>query len=273
MKKWIKGLTIAGIVLLCVGTGITAVAGIAGGTAAIKNFKIGNYNIDNFEIVPKEDMVLAATYTGVKNLDITASYSSIKVVENPELKDEIRIYEKEKTYCGVFHEEDESSDVSINYYSNRKSLQKYGENYAEGIVEIPVGYKFDSVTLEAEAGVIEIPFVLTNHLKLDAEAGVIRVSDFETDYLSLSASAGSIEATGDAKTAIDAEVEAGSVDLSLAGSKEDYDINIESALGDISIGEDHYSGISIERNIGSGAPKKIKLECGLGSMDINFYGV
>lgn len=69
----------------------------------------------------------------------------------------------------------------------------------------------------------------------------------------------------------DIEVAAGQLSLELLGSKTDYNFDIESALGQIQVGNDSYSGIADEKYLEhEGAKGNVMVDCGAGQVNIAF---
>lgn len=336
MKKWIKGLTIAGVIMLCAGTGITAMAAAAGGarmstmhgtfptsryisriversTHGIlgysgmnwgNNFKFDyddqfdddydkdydkDYDDDNYDsdymsdynystennfnistvISPKEEMVLAATYKGVKKLDLEVKASCVKVVENPDLKDEIAIYVKEKERTGIRHNLKGDASVSVEYYTNNRDPYKNGI-YGEGIIEIPAGYRFNEAEMSVEAGELEITSIAADSLSLSSQAGNLYVTAFKAGRLSADAEAAGIKASGEVTSVLEVDAEAAAVELMLSGSKEDFSVTLDNSLGTVSFGDDTFTGVSTQKSYNSNSAKKADLDCSAGTIKIDF---
>lgn len=350
MKKWMKGLTVTGIILLCAGTGITALAaaaGAGGGRTLISQNHIspkmgsliskvvhgstfgilgnrgslwngfyndydddyddmydsdyddmydsdyddmyngnygddynitydsnGNYSYDksydmSITVSPKEEMVLAATYKGVKKIELDAKASWVKVVENADLKDEIAIYVKEKKNTGVRHSKKGDTSVSVEFYTDRRIIGR-DNFYAEGIIEIPVGYRFVEADMSVEAGEMEIASIIADDLSLSSQAGMLYARNFSAGRLSMDSEAGGIKASGDVLTELEADAQAGSIELLLTGSKNDFKVSLDNSMGQITVGDDTYSGLAIEKSYGSGNPKRAELDCSAGSILIDF---
>lgn len=328
MKKWIKGFTIAGIIMLCAGTGITALAAAVGGpgistrhgvfpgTRYISrmiersthgmlgyrgmnwgdNFKFDyddyddDYDDDDYYnsdymsdydyssgneftistvISPKEEMVLAATYKGVKKLDLDVEASCVKVVVNHDLKDEIAIYVKEKDRTGVRHNIKGDAVLSVEYYTNNRDPYKNGI-YGEGIIEIPADYRFNEAEMSVEAGELEITSITADNLDFSSQAAVLYAADFKAGRLSADAEAAGIKASGEVTSVLEVDAEAAAVELILSGSKEDFSVTLENSLGTISFGGDTFTGVSTQKSYNSNSAKKADLDCSVGTIKIDF---
>ena len=82
--------------------------------------------------------------------------------------------------------------------------------------------------------------------------------------------AGEIVVTDMTVKNLDLECGAGNVNLTLSGDVTDYNYQVESAMGNIRIGDNKYTGIIGERNINNGSSRKIDVECAMGNIEIDF---
>ena len=63
----------------------------------------------------------------------------------------------------------------------------------------------------------------------------------------------------------DGECGLGELDLTLTGTQEDYNYDLECGVGNLDVGSDSYSGLGREKSISNkGADRKLNLECGIG---------
>lgn len=294
MKKWMKGFIIAGVVMIFAGTGISALAGVAGGirsdyfgirpfrrvvervvyhnndTSPFHEWDDDDYDYDNSyeinDISPKEEMSMVGSYKGIKKLELDLGNAVVKVVENPELSEEIVFYMKEKAYCS-FHQEtdDEGTGISVVY---RSSKSRY---HAEGILEIPAGYQFDEAEFDVGAGNLFVSSVAAKSLKLDVAAGTLTVQEFIADELEVDVAAGEANAKGVLNSRLEGDVEAGSVNLSLEGKQTDFQYHLNCSMGNIQVGDTEYSAFAMKDNLNSGAGKVAELSCNMGEIKVTFY--
>ena len=69
---------------------------------------------------------------------------------------------------------------------------------------------------------------------------------------------------------LDAECDLGNMDITIEGSEEDYNYEIECAAGNIALGGRSIAGLAAERNIDNSAPGTIELSCNMGNITVNF---
>ena len=71
----------------------------------------------------------------------------------------------------------------------------------------------------------------------------------------------------------DGECGLGELDLTLTGTQEDYNYDLECGVGNLDVGSDSYSGLGREKTISNkGADRKLDLECGMGNISVDFSG-
>ena len=58
--------------------------------------------------------------------------------------------------------------------------------------------------------------------------------------------------------------------MSLEGSEDDHNYDLECAVGNLRVGGINFAGVSSERNIDNGAESNFNLECSMGSLDVTF---
>lgn len=148
MRKWMKGIVIAGVTLLFIGTAITALAAAVGNVQEKSYNSLAGYHFnfgvmksignalrpgrvqirdydsdlepeedwdysDEFNISEKNEMMLVGSYTNIAKIEIEAERAAVKIVENPELTNEIRVYMKEDRYARIKTENDGPNELSV----------------------------------------------------------------------------------------------------------------------------------------------------------------
>ncbi len=136
--------------------------------------------------------------------------------------------------------------------------------------------------------------VKLQELEIEMGAGTVYLNrDIETEKLSVEMGAGEFESknpvtareadleigTGSMTFAdlsarkTDGECGLGEMDLTLTGTQEDYNYDLECGVGNLDVGSDSYSGLGREKSISNkGADRKLDLECGMGNVSVDFSG-
>ena len=229
---------------------------------------------DDFNISEKNEMMLVGSYTNIAKIEIEAERAAVKIVENPELTNEIRVYMKEDRYARIKTENDGPNELSVDYSFSYRGSSWSGRitGYTEGIVEIPSGYRFREAELKAKAGYMEAGAISADDLEAKVQAGEVRIGSFRASNAELTVEAGSITASGDFETYLETESKAGAVRVFLPGSDRDYNFYLENAVGNVVIGESVYSGLSNDKKINAQSGKTVKIDCAAGSAEIQFTG-
>lgn len=163
------------------------------------------------------------------------------------------------------------------------------QNKCKIILYVPAAYQFEHVRMELGAGRMEVGDLHAREASLEVGAGEIVAQGTEADKLELSVGMGSIEldgmsvnrldisvgmggvtAKGSVSGDIKAECSMGSMEMTLEGSRNDFNYTLECAMGTIELGSDEYSGMAMSKSISNGAGKSITADCSMGSMTIRF---
>ena len=164
---------------------------------------------------------------------------------------------------------------------NHKPLQKSGEivltvpesmDWKKIEIDVEAGnvalQKFAAEEMEfaADAGSIEASGLQMKKLILSVEAGAITLTDSEAAELEADAEAGAIRFSGSITDRVDADAELGNIVLKLSQSKDDFDYEIDSDLGNV-----EFDGISVENSvICNKASGKMNLVSSMGNIEIYF---
>jgi hypothetical protein len=166
-----------------------------------------------------------------------------------------------------------------------------GPGFGQQRVEItlPEGMKFDECRLnlgagrliieqldtdrfymESGAGSIDATRVTARNAKLETGAGSIKFSDCSFVDADFETGAGRIEFSGDLTGKSRISTGAGSVELRLSGSADDYRVEYDRGLGSLRIGDETYSGSGNGVVGNRDADRELKLETGVGSVQVRF---
>lgn len=165
-----------------------------------------------------------------------------------------------------------------------------GQNNCRITLYVPEGFHFAEADVELGAGVLEFEELDAGEASFEVGAGQIVCSDsLKAEELTLEVGMGEIQVDGMDVEQLDAEVgmgslilnggisekadvdcSMGSIEMTLNGSEEDYNYNLESAMGSVEIGSYSVSGLAGEKKINNKAARDITMSCSMGSIEINF---
>ena len=164
---------------------------------------------------------------------------------------------------------------------NHKPVQKGGEivltvpesmDWKKIEIDVEAAYvalqdfSAEEMEFSADAGSIEASGLQMKKLILSVEAGAITLTDSEAAELEADAEAGAIRFSGSITDRVDADAELGNIVLKLSQSKDDFDYEIDSDLGNV-----EFDGISVENSvICNKASGKMNLDSSMGNIEIYF---
>ncbi len=309
MKRFIKYVLIAAAICLTAGLLMSCCAAAMGGTLLRMNTGsgllpdgdpgslIGRIMRDSLSWVSvagdsdsrAEEYSLTDEYpvADIRDLEITASPSRI-LIEEGETDGCIRV---ERTSDKIVLK-DKCSDSSLKLtFGNGRSIVNLPEGEMVRIT-VPVGQRFRKVEIEADAASVDAAGILAEELdisvnaasvkignvsademKLEAEAGSVEIEEGDTKKLKIESAMGSVSYTGAVGKSVDADCEMGEIALTVDGAVDDFDYRIEVSVGSVFVEGLEDSGRSLqgERTVRhEGSEKTAKLDCGMGSVEMNF---
>lgn len=156
------------------------------------------------------------------------------------------------------------------------------------IVEIPANKSFKSVEIDCGAANVEFEELIGDEINvnggaanmefgklkcdsidIDMGAGNFAVSSGDAGSLDVDLSAGAFSFEGKLNGNADFDCAMGSISLKLDGDEDDFNYDIDGALGDIKIGNDTIKGME-SYEIDNDAAKDITISCSTGEVTIDF---
>ena len=107
-------------------------------------------------------------------------------------------------------------------------------------------------------------------LSLTMGAGELDAEGLDTRYLEISCGAGNVDMEWMRAEEIYVDCGVGEVDLSLEGTEADYPLAVSCGVGEVTVGDRHYTSLS--RDVETGETPVLQIECGVGSVDVQFSG-
>lgn len=212
------------------------------------------------------------TYTNVQEVEIDLSSAQLEIRSGSEFKvqginvsDRFRVREKEHT-------------INI----DEESFRLFGGSDSKVIIYVP-NY-LDELKIDSGSGVVSIKDIEVRYLELDQGAGVIEVDNATFDKVEIDGGIGEFTARNsvfsdmelgaglgevniEAKILGSSKIDSGmgDVNLTLLGGEELYEIRLDKGLGDFNINGSKYK----YNSYGTGL-NKIKIDNGVGSINIDF---
>ena len=301
MKKFTKGMLIAAGIFGVVGIGMTAAGGVMGasmseltGVKSLKRVLLvadgdGNYDDDDDYYDDIDDCDDSDDYDDSDDDD---SEDYVRAVDEEdgtvyqlkyqpakldiELKYDDLILEEGDSFCVRVYD-DSGKNVTVKESSDTlkvKSTKKLSKN-RKVCISYPEDVKLQELEIEMGAGTVYLNRdIETEKLSVEMGAGEFEsknpVTAREAD---LEIGTGSMTFADLSARKTDGECGLGELDLTLTGTQEDYNYDLECGVGNLDVGSDSYSGLGREKSISNkGADRKLNLECGMGNVSVNFSG-
>lgn len=223
------------------------------------------------------------SYSGaLKKLEAKAGVHMLEIREGS--GQEIRLSGKncDRVQCYVKDGELCIQDVGKNKKYTRVNDRKLVLTVPEGIcweeaeIEAAVGgvemksLEAEEAELDAGMGSIEIRSLIVKKLDAEADMGSVEVSDAQVGELDVEANMGSIDFSGRVDGDIDAKVNMGSIVLTLEQDITDFDYEISSDMGSVTLDGEEYSGLKAKWREDNGSGRRLTADSSMGSIDICF---
>ena len=137
-------------------------------------------------------------------------------------------------------------------------------------IEVPKGTHFGDVDMKIGAGKIECENVSAQKLSLEVGAGEIIMSESDTKEMAVNVGMGSFIFHGNVNGDIEMDCGMGNAQLWLDGTEEDYNYEIDCDMGNITVGNHSYGGVSAKQYIDNNAAYDIEMDCGMGNVELYF---
>lgn len=307
MRSFAKVCLIICLALGCVG-GICLCTGVALGSGAREAMKyvenegihLGNWHIGKWSVyygdeedygdIEVEKGMLDKTFPAeeVNGLDIDIKYGEVYLVTGD--TDQIKI-NIDATKRNAYTCENEDGEIILKDKSSI-GIRKLGSLIHSKIkvtVSIPEGKAFDEVEIKTDAGSAEISHSLTaneislnvdageinaalltsdGEIKADIGAGSLQVGQFLAASLDVECGMGEAALSGTVTDEADISCGMGSVELNLDQPKSAYDFELSCGLGSICLNEQEFSSMGTKQKIGNNNGAEIRLDCGLGELNV-----
>ena len=305
MKKFTKGMLIAAGIFAAAGIGLTAAGGVMGasmseltGVNSLKRIlrmtewdddhdDYDDIDDDDDDRVEHDGMEHSAEM-GQKNMEPAAvgnesatdgivyqlKYQPTKL--DIELKYDELILEEGDSFCVRVYD-DSGKNVTVKESSDTlkvRSTKKLSKN-RKVCISYPEDVKLQELEIEMGAGTVYLNRdVETEKLSVEMGAGEFESKNPVTaEEADLEIGTGSMTFADLSAKKISGECGLGELDLTMTGTQEDYNYDLECGVGNLDVGSDSYSGLGREKSISNtGADRKLDLECGMGNVSVNFSG-
>lgn len=232
----------------------------------------------------------------VDKLDLKVYYGTVKIVENHGNANDIQVtveYRKKNHRRKVeaykdgttLRIEETGSKRSRNNDSTRITIRLPRELAEEdkalqGIflqqdagdiyVDMPLVAKQIGVTVNAGECLFYSRLRALEECKADVDVGQIDLEEVEAPRVTLKSNVGQIDTEEITADDIFIDCGIGAIDAEVSGREQDYNYEISCGVGEVSIGDNDYSGLGARKKIDNSADKTIQVNCGVGEVELYF---
>lgn len=260
MKSITKGIIIFSAICFFLGIALCIIGAVSG--ARLDNIfnEIrfdGDYNTIQNRV--------SKSFEGVENIELDIDFGDIDIVCSDEFKVDITSYSSRNKYsCDL-----DNGTLKIKVKnSNKVNLGRGGIS-----VVIYVPYDTEFGTFKASVGACDFNAekISAHDVDIEVGAGDIEVSNLTSNKCIVNCGVGSLNfKAADIKEKLEVECGVGETSIALFGTKNDFNYDVDCALGEVSIDKNSYSTIASDINHNNLADKNIEIDCSLGEVDISF---
>lgn len=207
-------------------------------------------------------------YENVRSLkvDTEGLYVQILKTDNPEIT-----VKTEDIYSALgFVVTEQNGELELETTARRFPWKLNGSRCGNVWIYLPEEYTLEEAELQTGMGELYVETICADQLKLEVGAGSATVDWFDTDVLDAEVGVGQLEISGNTKQKGELECGVGSLAYTASGDRRDFNYELECGVGELLIGEEEYSGLSVEKKINNGAQKELKISCDVGSTVLSF---
>lgn len=230
---------------------------------------IGFVSTDSAKEVDGEKYIapdINETFEGVKelNIDLFAGQVEVRATSGNNITVETKgISEKLGFKCRMDGNELKLTSKERLFRINNVGIGKI-------YVDIPKDLMLEEADIDVGAGTLYIEDISARELNVDVGAGEVSVDNFYAGEADFDCGAGSITASGDVERELGMDCMTGEIIFTITGKEEDYNYDIECGVGEVICGEYSFSGLAREQTIDNRADKEIHIDCGIGSIEVEF---
>lgn len=129
----------------------------------------------------------------------------------------------------------------------------------------------DRICLTVDAGQMNAAKLAAREAVMQIGAGELTVHDIDVrEFTDVDIDLGNAEITGTLAGCIEAECDLGNLKFRLTGSEDDYGFDVDCGMGDIKIGNHHYSGFGDSSSWNIDKKNQIEISCDMGNITVTF---
>ena len=278
MKRFMKGCAIAALIFFLLGIGmITAVFALIDREEVSKAvWELTNGKVElrlnswtdfgvhiNGRWLGSLGMNTEDMFDEVEELDIQISCSSLVIRESSDA-----FFYIEKSGDGKLQAYEENGILYVKALLNGSVLGVQKET--EVILYVPKNVDLHMIDVELGAGEVEWNVLKADAMKVELGAGDFVAKNVVVGDLEVSLGAGECLIQGDLQGDVKVDCAAGSVTLKHTGAEDEFNYEIDCAVGSAQIGKESFAGLASSKEIDNDASKTMEINVSAGSVEVKF---
>ena len=278
MKKFMKVCAILALILIVSGVAMATISGAILGPIAFSQLRSylqgldmeAYYNLedhmsfDSYYTVFQGDTEQSFSAEEVQSLNVNAGACQLVIDQSPDDKFHVEVQQAGK-YQGYVN------GKKLYIKAAGKTRLGGGNDVCRIRLCVPEAFIFEEIELSLGAGQITGKTDLqVQNMEIELGAGEIDLSALTAGELEAEVGMGALTVKGDIRQKAKIECAMGSIQMTLAGSKSDYNYQVETAAGDVNIGGQSFAGVAGEWNMSNDSTRDVSVECAMGSIIISF---
>lgn len=235
-----------------------------------------DWDEDDWDDDDWEDDSRSRSSGSASSADATEDYSfdSISSMDIELSCDELILRETEDSKFAVHVEGSDINQVRVGTEGSELQIESKGEPENRTVmVSYPKGTDFTEISLDIGAGTAFLEDDITaREFSASVGAGTMENSGWITvTEADVEVGVGTLDLTDLDARYLEGECGIGTLTLQAVGTKTDYSYRISCGTGSILLENEEFSGLGAMKKIDNeGASRKIQLECGMGTVEVDF---
>lgn len=266
---WAIALIVIGVLLICTVPFLIAVFSLnvafSGGKETLSSVIVNDGFDDDTDLVDIKDLDTKISADNVKNLEIEIGACELSIVssDSKDFRFECsRVISTKKKVVRL-----DGSTLKIKYEEKKNTFT----STPHFTLYVPENMNFEKVSISLGAGNLVIDeLISTKDLDINLGAGNLEIYDLTAEDVNVKCGCGNVELYGNIVGDLDAELGLGNITMELDGTESDHNYDISCVMGDVTIGNNEYSGLSSSRFMDNDAKSDFSIDCALGNIEIFF---
>lgn len=254
MRGFTKYIMIFSLIIFIIGLLLCILGGIMGGKM-------------HWSFESGESETISKDFEEVDNINIKLNYGSFNIKNGEKFKIE-GLVSKNANF------KTEINDGTLEISNTRKFwnlFSAFDKNPEQKLtLYIPNNFDLKNCNIDIGACELNIEELKTENLKVSVGAGNCLISKLDCNECTFNIGAGDLDVVAKINKTIKIDCGVGDAKVVLIGLKKDFDYSVDNGVGSIDIAGLRYDGLGTGGKLDNHSDKKIIIDCGVGSVNVDF---